>query len=158
MTDIGRNILSDGIYAQVLVHSVVKGNSIPPDPGFEYPGVSIEKVYQPYELLREEDDRRYKDYKFYVSEIRLKDVPVDLSAYLKNCLTRAVKEGGEFSWLMFDGNFSYDFLLTSDVYDKIYGFCWHHEPPSVETCLSGIQSAKWREMIQQQQTRLKTLE
>jgi len=106
---------------------LVSRSAEPPDLDFVTSEVSLSSVRN-YELER--DDRDRDDPYVYEYDLYLEELPVNLEAFLSECLRRAC-EKGLVAWLGFEGSFDFGHLLTAEVADQTYGVCVAGSLPAI---------------------------
>lgn len=110
----------DGCYAEVLLYGMFSGNYKENSIDFDMDAIRPLKKVKPYNLI--DEIGVINGNRLDLFSIRLKSYPEKIDKYLNFLFNQLYEVGALASWTMFDGAFHYEYLLTSDVADQIYGF------------------------------------
>jgi len=80
----------------------------------------------------------------YEYDLSFKELPRGLRSYLEDCLRQACDSGAKLAWLAFEGSFSFEYILTNEVADQIYGVCATNSKPVVALDDAMRESTPWK--------------
>jgi hypothetical protein len=120
---------------------VVTGSPAPPPLRFETEAVRPSSVWT-YPL--EDEGRVLGGLRTYEYDLSFEELPRELRSYLEDCLRQACDGGATLAWLAFEGSFSFEYILTDEVADQIYGVCATSRGPVVALDDATRESASWK--------------